>query len=150
MKIHIKTCHLSPGSFTTVFPFLAIAISVSATTFSMATEAPIVTLTTGMVLGKRVSPRNDFLEQVDQYLGIPYAKSPTGDNRFRETSYPADSWSSIRNATEFGPVCPQTIAEISSAMPRWRQKPIEDSKPFLEYMDEDCLYLNVYVPIRSK
>ncbi|PIK35735.1 putative neuroligin-4, Y-linked isoform X2 [Apostichopus japonicus] len=148
MKSQIQTHGVQLASAKDVFLIAFILLQLLDDSF--ATEAPIVTISTGLVLGKRVSLRNDFLEQVDQYLGIPYAVPPIGDKRFRGTTYPVASWDDILNATTFGPVCPQAILDVDAATPRWIQKPIEDSKPFLEKMDEDCLYINVYVPLRSK
>ena len=69
---------------------------------------------------------------VHRFLGIPFAAPPTGDRRFRAPAAPA-SWSGVRDASRFVPVCPQ--AAIGAE---------------LEVMgDEDCLYLNVYAPERS-
>lgn len=120
-------------------------------TESVSVEAPVVNLTTGLVVGRRVTLKSDYLRPVDQYLGIPYARAPEGDLRFRATSYPAQSWDGVKNTTTHGPVCPQVIPTVDKAAPRWLQKPAEDAKPFLETtMEEDCLYVNVYVPTRRK
>lgn len=133
--------------------FLTFSLSVLyiCCTKSVSVEAPVVNLTTGLVVGKRVTLGNELLSPVDQYLGIPYARAPEGNLRFRATSYPAQSWDGIKNTTTYGPVCPQVIPTVEKNAPRWLQKPAEDAKPFLEAaMEEDCLYLNVYVPTRRK
>lgn len=41
----------------------------------------------------------------DAFLGIPYAKPPLGRLRFRHPEYFTDTWSDIRNATDYGPHC---------------------------------------------
>jgi hypothetical protein len=44
--------------------------------------------------------------QIVAFKGIPYAAPPTGDRRWRPPAPPA-SWSSVGDATQFGPPCPQ-------------------------------------------
>ena len=63
------------------------------------------------------------------FLGIPYARPPTGERRWRAPE-PAEPWSTPREASHFGLPCPQG---------NWSNgKPIEAS--------EDCLTLNVWTP----
>jgi para-nitrobenzyl esterase len=68
---------------------------------------------------------------VDSFLGLPYAAPPTGNLRWRPPQ-PAAGWSGVRDATQFGPSCPQA----------------QTNNPFLPPgpVSEDCLYLNVYTP----
>ncbi|CAG9764476.1 unnamed protein product [Ceutorhynchus assimilis] len=42
-----------------------------------------------------------------KFLGIPYAKAPKGDLRFKAPN-PPESWTDIRNATKEGPECPSS------------------------------------------
>ncbi len=42
-----------------------------------------------------------------RFLGIPYARPPLGDLRFRDPEPLPGPWAGTRNATEFGDVCPQ-------------------------------------------
>ncbi|PIC25845.1 hypothetical protein B9Z55_018619 [Caenorhabditis nigoni] len=44
---------------------------------------------------------------VDGYLGIPFAKPPIGDLRYRKP-VPFDKWTETRDCYEYGPGCPQT------------------------------------------
>ena len=76
---------------------------------------------TGPVRGVRV-------DDVRQFRGIPYAAPPTGDNRWRPPQ-PAERWQGLRDATEFGAHCPQAGSPFGGAS-----------------LNEDCLFLNVYVP----
>lgn len=65
-----------------------------------------------------------------QFLGIPYAKPPVGDLRWKAPQKP-DPWTDVRSATDFGKRCAQlanpTLQNLASN-------------------DEDCLYLNVWTP----
>ncbi|TMQ05622.1 MAG: carboxylesterase family protein, partial [Deltaproteobacteria bacterium] len=65
-----------------------------------------------------------------QFLGIPYAKPPVGDLRWKAPQ-PPDPWKDVRDATQFGKRCAQianpTVQNLASN-------------------DEDCLYLNVWTP----
>lgn len=71
---------------------------------------------------------------VNEYLGMPYAKAPIGDLRFSKPE-PLDSLESPFNATKYGAVCPQIVTGILSKE-TWNQS-------------EDCLSINVFVPERS-
>jgi len=83
--------------------------------------APVVTTDDGAVRGMTAGT-------VDEFLGIPYAAPPTGNLRWRPPQPPA-GWQGVRDATQFGPSCPQPP---SLSVPG----------PF----SEDCLYLNVNTP----
>jgi para-nitrobenzyl esterase len=65
-----------------------------------------------------------------QFLGIPYAKPPVGDLRWKAPQKP-DPWTNVRDATQFGKRCAQLMdATLQNAASN----------------DEDCLYLNVWTP----
>lgn len=67
------------------------------------------------------------------FLGIPYAKPPVGELRFA-LPQAADGWKGVREAVEFGPVCPQPPGALGA--------------PGVQ--SEDCLSLNVYAPQVAK
>ena len=71
---------------------------------------------------------------VTTFLGIPYAAPPTGNLRWRAPR-PVAAWHGVRDASQFGPSCPQATT----------------FNPFLPPgpISEDCLYLNVYTPNQS-
>ncbi|KAF1753637.1 hypothetical protein GCK72_020194 [Caenorhabditis remanei] len=72
---------------------------------------------------------------VDGYLGIPYAKPPVGELRFKKP-VPAGVWTETKDCTKYGPRCPQ-----SGAFPEM----IKFEKP--DIPDEaNCLTLNVFAP----
>jgi para-nitrobenzyl esterase len=66
---------------------------------------------------------------VSTFLGLPYAAPPTGNLRWRPPQ-PAAGWSGVRDATTFGPSCPQAPSPFAPP----------------GQFSEDCLYLNVYTP----
>lgn len=92
-------------------------------------HAPVVSTKTGKIRGMRKRSNGHCL---DVYYGIPFAKPPVGDLRFK-TTVPLGKWSGILNATQKPPACPQVPFDV-------------------EYLDkesvqsEDCLYLNIWAP----
>ena len=90
-------------------------------------------------LGSPVATESGLVEGTDShgvrlFAGLPFAAPPVGDLRWRAPQPPA-SWSGVRAADHFSPICPQ-----HGAYP-------EDSPP--EPSSEDCLYLNLWVPQRA-
>ncbi|MEC3839905.1 carboxylesterase/lipase family protein [Bacillus amyloliquefaciens] len=71
---------------------------------------------------------------VRTWKGIPYAKPPVGELRFKAPEPPAP-WDGVKNADSFGPVCPQPADLLSMSFSG-------DVPP----QSEDCLYLNVFAP----
>jgi para-nitrobenzyl esterase len=84
--------------------------------------SPRVTIDGGAVRGAAVPGGYAF-------RGLPYAAPPTGNLRWRAPRQPAD-WHGVRDATEFGPSCPQVASPFAPP----------------GAMAEDCLYLNVSTP----
>jgi para-nitrobenzyl esterase len=73
---------------------------------------------------------------VRSFKGIPFARPPVGDLRWREPQ-PVKNWKGVRNADKFGPRCMQ------------RTSPTADYWFRSNGMSEDCLYLNVWTPAKS-
>jgi para-nitrobenzyl esterase len=71
-----------------------------------------------------------------QFRGIPFAAPPVGNLRWQPPQPPA-SWDGVRDATEFGPICPQ-VAGTMEALGGRQAEP--------DPMSEDCLTLNVFTP----
>jgi para-nitrobenzyl esterase len=90
--------------------------------YSCTGSADIVCVESGAV-------RGIVADGVRAFKGIPYAKPPIGDLRFRPPQR-AERWQGILAAERFGPVCPQIAANK-----------VEGS--------EDCLTLNVWTPQRG-
>jgi para-nitrobenzyl esterase len=80
-----------------------------------------VTVDTGVLKGRTDNGTR-------QFLGVPYAAPPVGPLRWTAPR-PASSWSGVRNATSPGSQCAQTAG-----------------LPLSSTTNEDCLFLNVYVP----
>jgi para-nitrobenzyl esterase len=90
-------------------------------------DALTVATIQGRVRGKLINEG-----KVRAFLGIPYAAPPVGNLRW-QAPQPAACWQGVRDATSFGPHCPQNVVFEDMIFP--------DPGP-----SEDCLYLNVYAP----
>ena len=91
-----------------------------------ASELTTIRIDSGRLSGVLVGEQHDVVA----YRGIPYAKQPVGDLRWRPPQ-PPEPWSGVRAADEFGPGCLQSRPRMSPPPAR---------------MDEGCLYLNVWTP----
>jgi para-nitrobenzyl esterase len=90
----------------------------------------VVTVTGGRVRGVW---RSDLWS----FSGIPYARAPVGPLRWRPPQPPLP-WEGIRDASSFGPIAPQAVAEAGITSPA--DPTAEDAQ------SEDCLTLNVWTP----
>lgn len=89
---------------------------------------PLIQISQGKLKGTFLKSRSG--RKYSAFLGIPYAQPPIGNLRFR-SPLPAGNWSGIRNATVFQNACLQPYKNASIG-------------------NEDCLYLNVYTPLKTK
>ncbi|XP_063068169.1 neuroligin 4 X-linked a isoform X2 [Engraulis encrasicolus] len=133
--------------------FLAWCVTMTSC-LSLATAAqqhPIVTTNYGKLRGIKTALPNEILGPVEQYLGIPYALPPMGEHRFQPPEPPL-SWPGIRNATQFAPVCPQFLEDrflLNDMLPVWFTANLDTVVTYVQEQSEDCLYLNVYVPVED-
>ena len=86
-------------------------------------DAPDVHVAQGALRGKVV-------DGVAEFHAIPYAAPPVGVLRFKAPQE-AKAWSGVRDATQYGPSCPQA----ATADPAGKAS-----------TNEDCLLLNVFAP----
>jgi para-nitrobenzyl esterase len=68
------------------------------------------------------------------FRGIPYAAPPIGDMRWKAPGPPVP-WAGVRSAAEFGAACAQAERGGTDRLAR---------------TSEDCLYLNVWAPVRLR
>ncbi|MFN0148272.1 MAG: carboxylesterase/lipase family protein, partial [Dehalococcoidia bacterium] len=68
------------------------------------------------------------------FRGIPFAKPPVGDLRFRAPQ-PPEPWTGVRDALAFRPAALQVASPVGAALAM-----------DIDATDEDCLYLNVWTP----
>lgn len=93
--------------------------------------APACQVGQGSVVGNVVATTRGLVKgKVDGdsllFAGIPYAAPPIGELRFRAPE-PAACWEDVKETTEFGAQCPQTIVGATTT-------------------NENCLSLNVWTP----
>ncbi|XP_072043225.1 acetylcholinesterase-like [Amphiura filiformis] len=134
-SINMENIHHSmKSSFLSCFNFFLISLllthpSTSANPVIETEQARFI----GTVLDLPVDEQG-LARSVHAYLGIPYAEPPVGDLRFRQPV--AKIWSNAAgepiNATSLGNRCPQVYNPYF---------------PVLGNYDEDCLNLDVYVPV---
>ena len=79
------------------------------------------------------------------FRGVPYAEAPVGQLRFR-APVPKYPWKGVRDAVEFGPICPQP--DPTSGF-YGREFYTDPSFP-VPGQNEDCLYLNIWAPLAKK
>ncbi len=90
---------------------------------------PLAEISTGRLRGQAC-------DGVLAFRGIPFAKPPVGDLRWRAPA-PPEPWAGVRDATAFGPCAiqstiPGTVGELIGIA--------------THETSEDCLYLNVWTP----
>ncbi|XP_022165706.1 esterase FE4-like [Myzus persicae] len=90
----------------------------------------VLQLDQGKLTGSSLRSRNG--REFKAFQGIPYAKSPTGDLRFKDP-VPADPWIGILNAT-------------TEPQPCIQKNLFHYQKVDILVGAEDCLYINVYTP----
>ena len=83
------------------------------------------------------------------YAGIPYAKPPVGELRFKEPQK-ADGWDGVRAFDHFGPRAMQTQGSVFydslSHILGWHDYQVKLGDEYTEEVSEDCLYLNIFTP----
>ncbi|RWR98979.1 Acetylcholinesterase-like protein, partial [Dinothrombium tinctorium] len=105
--------------------------------YEEASDPLIVKTSKGLVRGITLTAATG--KQVDTFLGIPYAKPPVREYRFRHPK-PIDRWEGVFNATKLPNSCVQTLDEFFGD---FRGSTMWNANTKL---DEDCLKLNIWVP----
>ncbi|XP_043593211.1 juvenile hormone esterase-like [Bombus pyrosoma] len=94
----------------------------------MAHDNTVVRVKQGQLRG--VIEESHYGDRYLSFRGIPYAKPPVGPLRFKDPE-PIEPWTGVRDALEFGNCCSQ-----------------KDMLSHDFVGDDDCLYLNVYRPMK--
>ena len=117
----------------------------------------------GTLKGVQYNDINSGRPICQRYTGIPYARPPVGPLRWRRPQPLPKNWSfssdqSIHGRdttkgsipgdfTHFAPVCPQPVyGSAGAAAP---VPPRDAATPVSHVQDEDCLYLNIWIPCIS-
>lgn len=78
------------------------------------------------------------------FRGVPYAKPPVGPLRWRKPE-PPEPWEGVRQAVAF----PNRPVQNDQGKGFYR-KEFYSNPEFLPPMSEDCLYLNIWTPIKKR
>ncbi|XP_059611490.1 acetylcholinesterase [Phlebotomus argentipes] len=100
----------------------------------------VVQTSTGPIRGRSVHVQN---REVHVFHGVPYAKPPVDNLRFRKP-VPVEPWHGVLDATRLPYSCIQERYEYFSGFPgeeMWNPN---------TNISEDCLYLNVWVPVKGR
>lgn len=107
----------------------------------------------GRLKGVLLDQKNKNLAPVEAYFGLQYASVLGGELRFMPPTSSLEKWDGIRVAVQFRPVCPQRIPsdeELRRRLPLGRVAHLKRVIAFLDKQSEECLNLNIYVPVRGK
>jgi len=121
--------------------------------FSTQMSRRVVITRYGLLRGILIDLPEPTLPPVEAYLGLEYASLLGGELRFLPPTSPVTRWDGVRTALKFKPVCPQPLPDLNDVARRAPAAIVDRLRrivPFLEQQQEDCLYLNVYVPVRGQ
>ena len=114
-----------------ILAVLAMLLAGSQGNQALGESPPRVVLQAGTLEGNQFGPSTKYAA----FLGIQYAAPPVGNLRWRPPQ-PSGSWQGVRQATRYGPACPQLPSPWLPEMLGRKQM----------RTDEACLYLNVWTP----
>ena len=83
--------------------------------------------------------------RITAFKGIPFAAPPVGENRWRAPQ-PVIPWEGEKQCWNFAPISMQHIPGLDPNNIYTREWNVDPEIP----MDEDCLYLNVWTPAKTK
>ncbi|XP_032140041.1 carboxylesterase 4A isoform X6 [Sapajus apella] len=104
------------------------------------TKKPQVVTKYGTLQGKHMHVEKT---PIQVFLGVPFSRPPLGIRRFAPPE-PLEPWQGTRDATTYPPACLQeSWGQMASMYVNIRKR-----YKLLRF-SEDCLYLNVYAPVRE-
>jgi para-nitrobenzyl esterase len=112
---------------TTILLGLLLLVKFSASAQNNNAFAVQATIESGTIEGNY-----DTKSGIQTYFGVPFAKPPVGDLRWKAPQSP-DKWKGVRETKKFGPRPMQTVV-------------FGDMNSRSDGVSEDCLYLNVWTP----
>nr|AAC02779.1 acetylcholinesterase [Lucilia cuprina] len=118
---------------------LVILLRMSSVAYGI-TDRLIVQTTSGPVRGRAVTVQG---REVHVFTGIPYAKPPVDDLRFRKP-VPAEPWHGVLDATRLPATCVQERYEY---FPGFSGEEIWNPNT---NVSEDCLYMNIWAPAKAR
>ncbi len=133
--------------------FLLLPTATDARLFTSQMSPRVVSTQYGQIRGVLITLPDTHLPMVEAYLGLQYASILGGELRFMPPTSPMETWDGIRVALKFRPVCPQKKPlekDLLKTLPVGRVEHFKRIIPFLERQAEECLNLNIYVPVRGK
>ena len=98
----------------------------------------------GVVETKYGKLKGVFKQDYTVFRGVPYAKPPIGDLRWRRPA-PPEAWSGVRDATAFPPTAMQREQTPGS----FYNIEFFSDEDYMPPMNEDCLYINIWTPAKS-
>ena len=111
-------------------------------------KTAVYTVKTGQLTGVFTEDK-----EVEVFTGIPYAKAPVGDLRWKETQ-PADNWEGILEADHFAPMSMQTtnsvVYDSLAQIIGFHDYKISLKDNYRTPVSEDSLYLNIWKPAGNK
>jgi len=132
---------------------LTLPVFVDGKVFSTQMSRRVVVTRYGRLRGILIDLPEPTLPPVEAYLGLQYGSLLGGELRFLPPTSPVTRWEGIRTALKFKPVCPQPLPDLNDVARHAPAAVVDRLRrivPFLEQQQEDCLYLNVYVPVRGQ
>ena len=110
-------------------------------------QTDVITVAQGQVRGVKNKD-----ETVEVFAGIPYAKPPVGELRWKAPQ-PAEKWSDVRECDTFAPMSMQPrnhpIYDTLTQLVGFHRFAITPRDNYIGTMSEDSLYLNIWRPVQT-
>uniref|UniRef100_A0A1A9WHS6 Carboxylic ester hydrolase n=1 Tax=Glossina brevipalpis TaxID=37001 RepID=A0A1A9WHS6_9MUSC len=139
-QVDSHVIHKCTGTITDSEFVIVLKLRYTFTAVSGITDRLIVQTTSGPVRGRGVTVQG---REVHVFTGIPYAKPPVDDLRFRKP-VPAEPWHGVLDATKLPATCVQERYEY---FPGFSGEEIWNPNT---NVSEDCLFINIWAPAKAR